>query len=196
MSKFTFKLFDVILMKLDHVAEHHDKFYCSDIQIKNGVQSARLRCRFDADGPEKGVLFQSDTVSCSLSGDGVIMRCSRKLGDAVSVLDGVVLEHAKTHPEEWFGKNLDDSVVIKMFQPTIVEGTDEMRALMLDTDVFDIYRNLCEPSVVHDGCQCVVMMEVVGVYFAKRKFGLRWNVKQILANPTKHVKGYAFDDEE
>lgn len=183
-------------MKLEHVAEHRDNFYCTDIQIKNGVQSVRVRTRSHTGGPEKGVLFQSDTVSCSLSGDGVIMGCSRKLSDAVSVLDGVVLEHAKTHSEEWFGKNLDDSVVIKMFQPTIVEDRGEMRALMLDTDVFDIYRNLCEPSVVHDGCQCVVMMEVVGVYFSKRKFGLRWNVKQILANPTKHVKGYAFDDEE
>lgn len=183
-------------MKLKDVSERHDKIYCDEVKIKNGVQSVKVRMRVDPDGPSKGVLFQSDTVSCSLADDGVRMVCSEDLRDAVKVVDNVVLDHAMSHSKEWFGKTLDDASIIRMFQSTIDDDGNSMKALMLDTDVFDIYRNVCDHSVIHEGCQCVVMMEVVGVYFAKRKFGLRWNVKQILANPSKRVKGYAFDDED
>lgn len=180
-------------MKFTDVPERRDDMYVTPVTLKNGVQSCRLRL-----GDDKSVVFQSDTVFCTVIDEkaGIRMTCSQQLHDVVEVVDGVVLNHAMKHSEEFFGKKLDDPAIIKMFHPTVDEKSMDMRALTLDTDVFDTFRNLRDSSIIHDDCPCVVMMEVVGVYFAKRRFGLRWNVKQILARPTKRIAGYAFDDED
>lgn len=180
-------------MKLTDVPEHRDKMYCTNVTLKNGVHSSKLRL-----WDNKSVVFQSDTVFCTVidGNAGVRMTCSQQLYDVVEVVDSVVLDHALKHSEDFFGKKLDDTSIIKMFHPTVDEKTMDMSALMSDTDVFDTFRNLRDSSIIHDDCPCVVMMEVVGVYFAKRRFGLRWNVKQILAKPTKRIRGYAFDDED
>jgi hypothetical protein len=40
------------------------------------------------------------------------------------------------------------------------------------------------------------MLELVGIYYAKRKFGLTWNARQVVLYKDERHVNYAFDDVE
>ena len=91
-------------MKLKDVPERHDKIYCDEVKIKNGVQSVKVRMRVDPDGPSKGVLFSIRHGVLFLRRRRRPHGVLRRSRDAVKVVDNVVLDHAMSHSKEWFGK--------------------------------------------------------------------------------------------
>lgn len=162
---------------------------CTDVCIhRNGMQSVYVH----HDG--KKVQIQTDTVQVSVCTDGVTISCSQELEKGIRSIDGAVLHHAQARSLSWFGKELTSEQVLKLFKPSLCDS--RMSAKCIDTDVFDISRNLQTLDYVQDECPCLVVLDLVGVHFAKKRFGVTWNVTQILAKPQKRISAYAFDDED
>lgn len=167
------------------------KITCSNVVFHtNGMQSVyvnynnnRLICQTDA------------VIATSLDSDSIKMKISNELTSFIRAVDKVVIQHAKMHSLQWFDKNLDENDIHNMFVSTVSE--ELMSLKIIETDVFDKHKGLRDVSYIDRSCKCIIMIELVGVYFAKRRFGVTWNAKQILAYPTERLyKGYAFRDDE
>jgi hypothetical protein len=174
-------------MKLDSIVS--DYISCSPLKIhKNGMQSVFVS------HAGKPLVFQTDTVVVSPNEKDVSVACSDALTCTLRSVDAAILLCAQQRSKEWFGKELTPDAVVKLFKESVVDNV--LVAKCIDTDVFDVQRRVHDMSFVHDNCRSVVVLQLLGVYFAKRKFGASWNVKQILASPRKPISGYAFDDDE
>lgn len=175
------------MLKRDTVVPEY--LSCSPLRIhKNGMQSVYMT------HAGKPLVFQTDTVRLTPGDKDATLTCSDDLTYTLRSIDAVILHHAQERSKEWFGKELDSDAIASMFSESIAR--DELKAKIIDTDVFDVQKNVRDISYVHEKCPCVVVLQLMGVYFAKRRFGASWNVKQILASPHKKITEYAFDDDE
>lgn len=162
---------------------------CSPLRIhKNGMQSVYLT------HAGKPLMFQTDTVKLTLGDNDAVLTCSDALMYTLRSVDASILQHAQQRSQEWFGKELDADAVVSLFSESITHN--ELKAKIIDTDIFDVQKNVRDTSYVHEKCPCVVVLQLMGVYFAKRRFGASWNIKQVLASPHKKLSGYAFDDDD
>jgi len=175
-------------MKISDV--RNDMIECSQLKIhRNGSQSVYMQ------HDKKNVSLQTDTVSAvDITTCDIKFNCSPELAHTLRTFDEIALRDANHRSLEWFGKELDHDVIDKLFAPT-VNVNNGVTAKLIDTDIFAKSKHIIDSSRIHKGCPCIFILELLGVYFAKKRFGLTWNVKQILAAPENTISGYAFDDD-
>tara|TARA_Y100000389_G_scaffold204361_1_gene256466 strand:+ start:9521 stop:10063 length:543 start_codon:yes stop_codon:yes gene_type:complete len=175
------------MLKRDTVVPEY--ISCSPLRIhKNGMQSVFIT------HSGKPLVFQTDTVRLTLNENDIKVVCSDELMYTLRSIDATILEHARQRSKEWFGKELDPDAVLKLFRESVVNNV--LNANIIDTDVFDRQKNVKDMSYVNENCASIIVLQLIGVYFAKKRFGASWNVKQILASPSKKLDVYAFDDDE
>jgi hypothetical protein len=175
------------MLKRDTVVSEY--ISCSPLRIhKNGMQSVFMT------HAGKPLVFQTDTVRLTPNDKDVIITCSDELTYTLRSIDASILQHAQQRSKEWFGKELDPDAVLQLFSESVVNNV--MKAKTIDTDIFDLKKDIHDMSYVHENCTSVIVLQLMGVFFSKKLFGAYWNVKQILASPTKKLEKYAFDDDE
>lgn len=183
------KRFVVIMLRRETVVPEY--ISCSNLKIhKNGMQSIYIT------HAGKPLIFQSDTVKLTPRDDqSVDVLCSDELTYTLRSIDASILQHAKQRSKEWFGKELQPGAVLKMFSDS-VSPESILKAKVIDTDIFDTKKQTRDITYIQEKCPSIIVMQLMGVYFAKKRFGATWNVKQILASPQMKLSEYAFDDDE
>lgn len=175
------------MLKRDTVVPEY--ISCSPLRIhKNGMQSVFIT------HAGKPLVFQTDTVRLTPNEKDITVVCSDELTYTLRSIDASILQHAQQRSKEWFGKELNPDAVLTLFSESAVNNV--LMAKIIDTDVFDRQKRVHDMSYVQENCPSIVVLQLMGVYFAKKRFGASWNVKQILASPVKKLNTYAFDDDE
>ena len=153
---------------------------------KMTFQAPKLRAPFGLDRTyEKPYL----AMSC-----GDVSEFEKTLRDLEStVIDAVIDKY-----EAWFGKTEDPEVVRGLFTSTLRDDpmgrypatwkvSIPMYGGRCQTDVFEaVDGGKVRPAsldVIERGSSVVVLVEMAGLWFVDRKFGIRWKPIQILATP-------------
>lgn len=148
-------------------------------------QTPKLRAPFGLDRTyEKPYL----SMSC-----GDVPDFEKTLRDLEStVIDAVIDKY-----EAWFGKTEDPEVVRGLFVSTLRDDpmgrypatwkvSIPMYGGKCQTDVFESVDGKVRSAsldVIERGSNVVVLVEMAGLWFVDRKFGIRWKPIQILATP-------------
>lgn len=104
----------------------------------------------------------------------------------------------------WFKKKISPDVVQTLYNPCMKQNDDKYPPMFRarfpthpDTgrfigDIFDVNKNLVNESCISPGCQVEAIVEMVGIYFVAKEFGVSWKVVQLKVYPNERIKGYSF----
>lgn len=126
-------------------------------------------------------------------------------------LDLQNVQKAVNNNVAWFKKPLTAEAIQELYNPSLKQPNDRYPPMFRarfpthpDTgsfvgDVYDKNRNLVHERVITNGCEVEAIVELVGLYFVAKEFGLSWKVVQLKVFPNERLNGYAFlcdsDDE-
>ena len=133
----------------------------------------------------------SATSDTDITIDPVSMGNKRK----IAAINTANLQAAKENSKEWFGKD---------------KSTDALKAAYSDaelvaerippTKVFSAEQEVVDFTAIGEGVECSLILEYVGMWFAKTAFGPAYNVVQVKLHPepikSEYPEEYAFVDEE
>ena len=122
----------------------------------------------------------------------------------LSQLDLRVLQEAVNSSHAWFNKTLSPEAINDLYNPCLKQKTEKyppnFRARFPthpDTnrflgDIFDTNRNVVSESAITPGCSVEAIVELTGVYFVAKEFGLSWKIIQLKVFPNNKLQGYSF----
>jgi len=131
--------------------------------------------------------------------------------DFMNKLDLNNVQQAVNKSVNWFqGKTLRKDVVQELYNPTLKQNNDKYPPMVRAKfpvndsgiflgDIYDTNKNIIHQSAIVPGCEVEAVIQLVGLYFVAKEFGVSWKIIQIKVHPNKNtIKGYAFmdDDEE
>jgi hypothetical protein len=120
-------------------------------------------------------------------------------------LETHILENIKEHSVEIFGSSLSCETLENIFNSNIKEnGRDPKFRVKVDTDtqgtmkprVFDINENDITDEArrgLYKGYTGVAMIELSGVYFLNKMFGLTWKMNQMKVFEPQRLHGFQFN---
>ena len=152
------------------------------------------------DESKRKILVQLNNVKITeVSGEVVMDMNSDVNTEKINAIDTQNLEAANENCQSWFGKKLTDSVIRSAYSNSIKD--DQLTADRLDvTKVFDMQQEMIDFDRVEVGKTCDVILEMSGLWFAKKAFGTTWNIVQLRVHDDPildtYPDGYAFVDEE
>jgi hypothetical protein len=109
------------------------------------------------------------------------------------------LQQALEHSVEWFGREMSEEALSAAYYNDLTQLTAERIA---PTKIFNADAEVVDFDALVKGKKCNVILEFVGLYFAKSSFGPVWNLVQVKlhADPQpEYPEEFAFgasDDED
>ena len=108
---------------------------------------------------------------------------------------------------KWFKKQIHESVISELYKPQIRQQNEKYAPNMRvklpmkkngvpDFEIFDNNKNKADMSIITKGCQVQAIIELVGMYFVSKDFGITWKVVQLKVFPSTKLSGYSFQDED
>lgn len=141
------------------------------------------------------------SLQFSLKGDSDKMRQFKHF---LMQLDLKNVQMGVNNSVTWFKKALPQDVIQNLYNPSMKQ-TNEMyppnfRARLpthQDTgkfvgDIFDPNKRLVTQDSITPGCEVEAIVELVGIYFVAKEFGVSWKVVQLKVFPFERLRGYAF----
>uniref|UniRef100_A0AB38ZMA5 Uncharacterized protein n=1 Tax=Mantoniella tinhauana virus 1 TaxID=3111543 RepID=A0AB38ZMA5_9VIRU len=169
--------------------------YNSPIKGEDGLYFVKA-----LDDSKHKILVQLNKVNIAeVSGEVVMDMTSDVNIEKINTIDEQNLEAANENCQSWFGKKLTDSVIRSAYTNSLKDG--QLSADRLDvTRVFDMQQEAIDFDRVEVGKTCDVILEMSGLWFAKKAFGATWNIVQVRVHDDPildtYPDGYAFVDEE
>lgn len=112
-----------------------------------------------------------------------VFRCPDKMIEWVSSIEAKVLEEASAKSKEWFGNSVDPSVIASWFVPSIKEANMRLsipfRGGECQVPFFDARKNPVEYDQVPANSLASVILELDGVWFRNKRFGMSWKLGQV-----------------
>lgn len=146
------------------------------------------------------------SMQFSLKGDD---PCMIAFKDFLNNFDLNNVTQAANHSSSWFqGKTLKTNVVQELYNPSMKQNKDIyppiFRAKFPVNDygvfvgeIYDTNKNIIHQDAISPGCEVEAVVQLVGLYFVAKEFGVSWKVVQLKVHPKRnHIKGYAFVDDE
>lgn len=113
-----------------------------------------------------------------------VFRCPPKLATWCQAIEQRVLDEAAKNSEAWFGIPVDPTVVATWFSSTLKDGclmrlTVPFRGDDSTVAFFDGDRNPIEYEEVPPEGVAAVLLELDGVWFRNKRFGVSWKLLQV-----------------
>lgn len=118
---------------------------------------------------------------------------------SVKSIEGSIIEYAKSHSEEWFGRQIAESTIEKAFQSSLAGDTFEAQFITskgkILTDFWDAKK---QPKSVDSewGGTVDMIVEISGVWFLKKSFGPIFKILQVKETKQKPVRQCLFEDDD
>jgi len=135
--------------------------------------------------------------------EDVTLSLSEAVCEKIQNYDNQTLQSAKENSTEWFGKDLPEKTLETAFTQSLTSGCMNVSKLKSKskvlTRVYSHDKELVDSNVLEENTVCDVVLELSGVWFMKKTFGLVWRVVQVrMKPPPKKPKEpvYLFQDEE
>lgn len=141
------------------------------------------------------------SLQFSLRGDSdKMMQFKKFLAD----LDLRNVQTAVNESASWFKKKIAPDVVQTLYNPCMKQNDDRYPPMFRarfpthpDTgrfmgDIFDVNKKTVSEACITPGCQVEAIVEMVGIYFVAKEFGVSWKVVQLKVYPNERLQGYSF----
>ena len=130
----------------------------------------------------------------------------KKFYNFVRSIETKLIQHVSDHSIEIFGVQLDKDELGKMFNSNIKDSIDREPKFRLKIDgttrVFDV-NDVDVTTGLNDGLYSrhsgVAMVELGGIYFLNKMFGITWKMTQMKIYEPQRLKGFQFqvtDDQD
>ena len=146
------------------------------------------------------------SLQFSLKGDDPSMVAFKEF---LNKMDLNNVAQAVNHSSGWFqGKTLKQDVIHELYNPSMKQNNDKYPPIFRAKfpvndsgkfmgDIYDTNRNIISQNTIVPGCEVEAVVQLVGLYFVAKEFGVSWKVIQVKVHPNKQtIKGYAFIDDE
>lgn len=142
------------------------------------------------------------SLQMSLNGDSEQMNQFKKfLNDFDTRNIHVATENSNT----WFKKSLNGDTVSELYNKTLKNPNPNYPPMFKAKlpfkdgnfvgEVYDTSKKLIDFSNITKGCYVEAIVELTGVYFVAKEFGLSWKVIQLRVHQSERLNGYAFADD-
>lgn len=171
------------------------------------IQTPKLQLPFGVNKPyQDGGDVQSHSIDVSFRGhdtSGVIGSFLEKM----RAVDASVMDHAVRDSAEWFGSVKPHNVIQEFFRPLVREPTNPVYAPTMKVKIpvvngvpnstFFINKEQVDMDKVCKGATARFLLELSGVWFVNKHFGVSWRVVQcdITHTPMQNPSEYTFMDE-
>ena len=163
-------------------------------KLKDGRYFSKMEQRF---------LLQLDAVLLNTPFDDsqtVTLQLNSSNMSKLNSVQDKVKTYATENSEKWFGKNLQATTIAAAFSGdtelmNVFKATENKKVV---TRVYDAEKNLIEPGDVEVNSVCDVVLEMTGVWFLKKSFGISWKILQVRKRPApkpKYYEEYLFSDD-
>jgi len=125
------------------------------------------------------VLVQLNNVSINDVSDDIIFDLNSDMNiDKIGVFDQDNMDQATINQEEWFGKKISKNVIERAYVRS-VNNNQITGELIGATKIFNQKNELVDSDCIQVGKKCNILLELNGIWFAKKTFGPSWNVVQV-----------------
>ena len=150
-----------------------------------------------ADNKKKFFIQLNNTKVTSVDGGEVTitLKDTQKIMD----IDALNLTSSVENSIAWFGKELTEETVQKMYTSSVSKDTMTVD-IIPQTKAFNIHHESISVKDIKPKYDCNVIIEFAGLWFAKKTFGAVWNLVQVktLDEPflETYPETYAFQDDQ
>ena len=141
------------------------------------------------------------SIDLSLKGNSPIMTSFITM---LQDLDEQNIIKAVENSETWFGRSMDKETIEKMYRPIVKinEGYPPIFRVKIINDTrgplctfFDSNKNTIDIDCVKPKNDVMCVIELTGMYFIAKEFGMTWKMVQLMNFPSQVLKDYAFIDD-
>ena len=152
-----------------------------------------------------GISKYNDRCSIQFSlGDNDEQMCFKKF---LNDLDLRNVQEAVNSSTKWFqGKSLKADVVQNLYNPSMKHNNEKYppmfrarfptneRGNFIGT-IYDSQNNVVSQDIIQSGCEASAIVQLTGIYFVAKEFGVSWKVVQLKVAPKTQLCGYSFLEE-
>ena len=117
--------------------------------------------------------------------------------------DNTILNVAHTRSEEWFKKQLKPEILEEFYKPTVQKSKNEkypptfkmkipVKDEKADVTIYNDKEEEVGQELIEKGCHVRTIVELQGVWFVNKMFGVTWKVLQLQVFPLVKFTGFAF----
>lgn len=143
------------------------------------------------------------SLNFSLNSDTDAMKNFKKL---LKDIDNNNIKEGVKNSEKWFNKKYNETTINELYNTCIKQTNPNyppnFKAKLpckngnFEGSIYDTNRNEISMCKIQKGCYAEAIIELSGVYFVNKEFGISWKVIQLKLYPTEKICGYSFIDSE
>jgi len=152
----------------------------------------------------EGAYGNTYSIDLSLSSKTQNMETFEKF---IEDLDEQNIKNACKNSNSWLSKSLDNDAINQIYKKQLKKSDQYPPILRVKiptnsvgplVTVFDIDKNIIPLENIPKQCDITCVIELTGLYFRAKEFGVSWKVIQIMPFPRLNLNEYAFvgDDSE
>lgn len=193
---------DIDLSKLEYHDPVNGKFGGKSLRVTYGGEKVCLevsRCDLPF-----GVNEYESQYGKKYSVDLSLNEGNRDFETFLQKFDDLNVEKGLERSREWFSKDLDRDIVEQLYKKQLRRSENYnplMRAKIINNaigplcTVFDNNRNVIDLHSVQKRSEVSAVIELTGIYFVAKEFGVTWKLVQLMVHPKLDMSGYAFVDD-
>jgi hypothetical protein len=151
-----------------------------------------------ASNEEGSKIFLQLNGSTIINSDEITLQLSSHGLQKVKSTDTIVLQDAKVHSLSWFGREIQQKTLDTAYNQSVTSDNcmNVTKSTKNPLTYYDCNKTLKDSSLLENGTVCDVLLEMVGVWFLKKTFGVQWRIVQVRDTKSVKVPEYLFQDEE
>ena len=143
-------------------------------------------------------IFAQINGSTIINSDEITLQLSKSGSLKIKSVDNDVLQDAKVHSVSWFGREVQQKTLDTAYNHSLTSENymNVIKSTKNPLTYYDSNKTLKDDSLLENGTVCDVLLEMVGVWFLKKTFGIQWRIVQVRDTKSVKVPVYLFEDEE
>ena len=143
-------------------------------------------------------IFTQLNGSTIINADEITLQLSSAGLQKVKSIDTDVLQDAKVHSVSWFGREIQQKTLDTAYNYSVTSDNymNVTKSTKNPLTYYDCTKTLKDNSLLENGTVCDVLLEMVGVWFLKKTFGVQWRIVQVRDTKSVKVPQYLFEDDD
>jgi hypothetical protein len=160
------------------------------------LSDGRFFARASNDNGSK--IFAQLNSSIIINSEEITLQLSKNGSHKIKTIDNDVIQDAKVHSVSWFGREVQQKTLDTAYNHSVTseDYMNVAKSTKVPLIYYDSNKTLKDSSLLENGTVCDVLLEMVGVWFLKKTFGVQWRIVQVRDIKRVKVPEYLFQDDE
>lgn len=176
--------------------------FSKPVKLSDGRYFSKIST--DEDQPSYLQLNDITMMTPFSEGDSVVVKLPEQATGKLTSIDDMIVEKAIENSTDWFGKMLTEkslrTTFVSSFKDDTMDVTKNTRKGQLEVKCYSSSKEEMDPNDLDVDTVCNVILQMCGIWFMKKSYGISWRLLQIKTKPLPKKKKtevqYMFEDEE